>query len=149
MPLTEKAYIQINQALFSLAHAYESRMKKEMRSDANFLSLYECALVMVLGQVAPVNSRALARLMDVTASMISIYVRKLSKKGLVKVAWDENDNRNGWLSLTDLGMYAYREIIEHTALYTQDFLSALSDEEQSTLHALLLKASHSLGFDWQ
>ena len=30
-----------------------------------------------------------------------------------------------------------------------DFLSALNKSEQRTLHSLLLKASHSLGFDWQ
>ena len=149
MPLTTKEYIQINQALFSLAHAYESRMKKEMKSDPSSLSVYECALLMVIGQVSPITSRSLARLMDVTASMISIYVRKLSRKGLVKIEWDEKDNRNGWLSLTDIGMYAYQEIIKHTAIYTRDFLSALSNEEQSTLHDILLKASHSLGFDWQ
>ena len=47
-------------------------------------------------------------------------------------------------------MLIYGEAILAGAVeYTRDFLSALDEAEQETLHQLLLKASHSLGFDWQ
>ena len=51
--------------------------------------------------------------------------------------------------LTGPGHEAYDAIIRGTAQYTRDFLSTLQPDEQATLHKLLLKASHGLGFDWQ
>ena len=149
MTLTTEEYIQINQALFSLSHAYEARMEKEMRSDPGRLSMYECALMMVIGQSAPIQPSALSHMMNVTPGMISIYVRKLKRKGLVKMERDPQDNRRTWLTLTEPGKMAYQMIVEGTASYTRDFFAALDEDELRTLHSLLLKSSHSLGFDWQ
>jgi DNA-binding MarR family transcriptional regulator len=149
MSLSTREYIQINQALFSLAHAYEARMEKETRADPNRPSMYECALLMVIGQSAPIQPNALSRMMDVSASMISIYVRKLTRKGLVQMERDPCDNRNGWITLTEPGEMFYQAIIEGTANYTREFFAALDENELQTLRELLLKASHSLGFKWQ
>ncbi|MBN1305087.1 MAG: MarR family transcriptional regulator [Anaerolineales bacterium] len=149
MPLTEKEYIRINQALFTLAHAYESRMTREHPADKTGLTIFECAVMMVIGQTAPINSQELSRRMDVPPSTVSVYIRGLRKKGLVKSEQDQQDRRNWWLALTDQGQLVYQAIIAGTSQYTQDFFSALSDEEQRTLLDLLLKASHNLGFTWQ
>jgi len=51
--------------------------------------------------------------------------------------------------LTETGRFAYQQMLEGTIRYTRDFLSGLSAAEQQTLHRLLQKASHSLGFSWQ
>lgn len=149
MPLTDQQLIQINQALFSLTHAYENRMTQENPPEKTGLTLYDCAVLMVIGQSAPIQSGELARRMDVTPSTISTYVRRLSQKGLVRMERDPQDHRAWWLHLTETGRPIYLMILAGTAEYTRDFLSSLSDEEQQTLHTLLQKAAHALGFTWQ
>jgi len=149
MALSNKKYLQINQALFSLTHTYESRMLEVEQQHQSGLNLSDRAVLMVLGQFAPCNSRHLVELMDINPGTISVYVQRLVKLGLIQKDQDQEDRRNWWLSLTAEGETAYQETIAGTVLFTQEFLQALSDDEQSTLHQLLLKTSHSLGFDWQ
>jgi DNA-binding MarR family transcriptional regulator len=149
MSLSNQEAIQINQALFSLAHAYEARMVKENPPKQTGMTVYDCAVLMVIGQFTPINSRELSKRMDVSASTISVYVRRLTQKGLVRVERDRDDRRNWWLHLTEAGRFAYSQIVDGTVRYTRDFLSALSETEQQTLHDLLQKASHALGYSWQ
>jgi DNA-binding MarR family transcriptional regulator len=149
MPLSNQEAIQINQALFSLTHAYEARMARENPPSQTGMSLYDCAVLMVIGQFSPINSCELSKHMDVAASTISVYIRRLTQKGLVRMERDQADRRNWWLHLTDAGQVAYQLMVEGTVRYTHDFLSALSEAEQKTLHNLLQKASHALGFSWQ
>jgi len=149
MPLSDKQYLQVNQALFSLTHAYESRMAQEETRSALGLALSDCSTVMVLGQFAPLNSRRLSELMDINPGTISVYIQRLIEKGLVQKEQDQEDRRNWWLSLTEAGQVAYQGIVAGAVEYTRDFLMALDSEEQERLHQLLLKASHSLGFGWQ
>jgi len=149
MPLTDQEILQINQALFSLTHAYESRMVQENPPEQTGMTLYDCAVLMVIGQFAPIQSSELARRMDVTPSTISTYVRRLTQKGLVRMERDPQDRRTWWLHLTETGQPSYQQIIAGTIQYTHDFLSALSEAEQQTLHGLLHKAAHALGYTWQ
>ena len=149
MTLSDKEYLQINQALFSLAHAYESRMAEEGERNILDLALSDCSVLMVLNQFAPINSRRLSRIMDINPGTISVYVQRLVGKGLVHKEQNTEDRRNWWLTLTDLGQIAAGEVVASAIAYTRDFLSALNEEEQHALHQSLLKASHSLGFDWQ
>jgi DNA-binding MarR family transcriptional regulator len=149
MALSDKQYLQVNQALFSLTHAYESRMAQEETHNNFGLALSDCSTLMVLGQFAPLNSRRLSELMDVNPGTISVYVQRLIEKGLVQKEQDQEDRRNWWLSLTEAGQVAYQGIVAGAVEYTRDFLTALDSEEQEILHQLLLKASHSLGFGWQ
>jgi hypothetical protein len=51
--------------------------------------------------------------------------------------------------LTEAGQAAAQGVIGGAVEYTRDFLSAMDEDEQQALHRLLLKAAHSLGFDWQ
>ena len=147
--LSTGQYLQVNQALFSLAHAYESRMAKAETQDPSGLALSDRAVLMVLGQLAPMNSARLSATMDINPGTISVYVQRLVRKGLVRREQDAEDRRNWWLTLSEEGKAAYEETIAGAVQYTRDFLSALDEGEQRTLHYLLLKASHSLGFDWQ
>jgi DNA-binding MarR family transcriptional regulator len=149
MPLSNQEAIQVNQALFSLAHAYEARMARENPLKQTGMTLYDCAVLMVIGQFTPINSRELSKHMDVAASTISVYIRRLTQKGLVRMERDQNDRRTWWLHLTEAGQFAYGQIVDGTVRYTHDFLSGLSEAEQQTLHNLLQKASHTLGFSWQ
>jgi len=149
MTLTDQETLQINQALFSLTNAYQVRMARENPPEQTGMTLYDCAVLMVIGQSAPIQSSELARRMDVTPSTISTYVRRLTQKELVHMERDAHDRRAWWLHLTENGQAAYQFIIAGTVQYTRDFLTALSDEEQKTLHALLQKTAHALGYTWQ
>jgi DNA-binding MarR family transcriptional regulator len=149
MSLSDLSYLQINQALFSLAHAYESRMAREKTRNILQLRLSDCSVLMVLGQLAPLNARRLSQLMDINPGAISLYVQRLVEKGLVQKEQDAEDRRTWRLTLTRTGQAAAQGVISAAMEYTRDFLQALNEKEQKTLHGLLLKASHSLGFNWQ
>ena len=149
MSLTKKEYIQINQALFSLVQAYQSRMSKETARNVLKLVPSDFSTLMVLGQFAPINGRQLSKLMNINPGTISLYVQRLVKKGLVQREQDQGDRRNWWLSLTEMGQEVYEAMMVSAVEYTSDFLSTLEEAEQVTLHQLLLKASHGLGFNWQ
>jgi DNA-binding MarR family transcriptional regulator len=149
MSLSIQEAIQINQALFSLTHAYEARMARENPPSQTGMTMYDCAVLMVIGQFSPINSRELSKHMDVAASTISVYIRRLTQKGLVRMERDQDDRRTWWLHLTEAGQIAYQLMLDGTVRYTNDFLSVLSDAEQQSLHNLLQKAAHALGFSWQ
>jgi DNA-binding MarR family transcriptional regulator len=147
MTLTSRQYLQVNQALFSLAHAYDVRMATER--DTMGLRLSDCSVLMVLRQLSPLNARSLSQAMDINPGTISVYVQRLLEKGLVEKRQDNQDRRNWWISLTPEGRAAADGVVDGAVQYTRDFLSSLSGSEQRTLHGLLLKASHGLGYEWQ
>ncbi len=147
--LEEKQYIQVNQALFSLTHEYETRMLKDIRSMAAGLRLSDCAVIMVLGQLEPLSASQLSSRMSINPGTISLYVQRLVEKGFIARERDKKNRRFWWLTLTKPGHDAYDAIIQGTTQYTDDFLSVLEPDEQETLHRLLLRVSHGLGFDWQ
>ena len=148
MSLSDKEYLQINQALFSLTHAYESRMEREETRNTLGLRLSDCSVLMVLGQFAPLNASRLSELMDVNPGTISVYVQRLVEMGLVQKEQDAEDRRNWWLTLTEAGHAAAQGVIDGTVEYTRDFLAPLDEDERQALHRLLLKAARGLGYDW-
>jgi len=149
MTLTDQQTLQINQALFSLTNAYQARMARENPPEQTGMTIFDCAVLMVIGLSAPIQSSELARRMDVTPSTISTYVRRLTQKALVHMERDPHDRRTWWLHLTESGQAAYQSTLVGTIQYTRDFLAVLSEEEQETLHALLQKTAHGLGYTWQ
>jgi DNA-binding MarR family transcriptional regulator len=149
MPLTDKEYLQLNQSLFSLSQAYSIRAAKYEKNNKTGLAFSDRAVLMVLGQLSPIHSRQLSNVMTINPGTISQYVHSLVKKGLVEKKQDEIDRRKWWLNLTKKGKAAYQETREEAVAYTHDFISSLNENEQKTLHRLLLKASHGLGYKWQ
>ncbi len=149
MPLSKKQFLQINQALFSLTQAYYARMTAKEKSSPSGLALSDRAVLMVVGRFAPLNSRQLSKTMNINPGTISQYVQQLINKGLIQKQQDVKDRRHWWLTLTSEGKTAYRETIAGAVSYTRDFISVLSESEKLALHRLLLKVTHSLGFEWQ
>ncbi len=145
MTLSNKEYLQINQALFSLVNAYEVRASQEDTT----LTVNEWSIIMVLGQLAPINSRQLAEAMNLSPGPISLQVQKLVVKNVISKQQDQYDRRNWWLRLTEKGQVAYQETLDGAVAYTRDFLSSFDEDEKRVFHRLLQKASHSLGYDWQ
>ena len=148
MTLSEQEYLQINQALFSLVNAYHSRSNLEQKDTIESLTVSERGVIMVLGQLAPINLRRLAEVMHVSKGPVSQYVQKLVTKKLVEKEQDQADRRNWWLRLTPAGERACFETVNGAVSYTQDFLKALDESEQRMLHDLLLKVSSDLGYSW-
>lgn len=148
MSLSDKECLQVNQSLFTLAHAYESRMAEEETRNTLGLKLSDCSVLMVLGQFAPLNARRLSELMDINPGTISVYVQRLVEMGLVQKEQEAEDRRNWWLTLTEVGQAAAQGVIGGAVAYTRDFFAPLDKDEQRTLHRLLLKAARGLGFDW-
>ena len=148
MPLTKKQCTQLNQAVFSMANAYRSRMVREGTVEKSGLTLPDRSTLMVLGQLEPVTARDLSKRMDINPGTISVYVQRLVERGLVVRAQDDSDRRAWWLSLTEGGKEAYRDTIDGAAAYTRAFLEPLTDEEQRTLHGLMLKVAEGLGYAW-
>jgi DNA-binding MarR family transcriptional regulator len=149
MTLTSQEYLQVNQALFSLTHAYEVRMVTETERNTMGLRLSDCSVLMVLRQLSPLNARRLSQAMDINPGTISVYVQRLVEKGLAEKRQDTRDRRNWWITLTPAGRAAAEGVVAGAVEYTRDFLSSLSESDQRTLHGLLREASHGLGFDWQ
>jgi len=149
MTLTSQEYLQVNQALFSLAHVYQVRMVAERERDTMGLRLSDCSVLMVLRQLSPLNARRLSQAMDINPGTISVYVQRLVEKGLVEKRQDTQDRRNWWITLTPMGRAAAEAVVTGAVQYTRDFLSSLSASDQRSIHSLLLKAAHGLGFDWQ
>jgi DNA-binding MarR family transcriptional regulator len=144
-----KQYIQINQALFSLAHSYELRMMQDKRARDAGLKLSDCAVLMVLGQTEPTTASGLSDNMAINRGTISLYVQRLVERDFVTRERDRKNRRLWWLTLTQAGTEAYEAIRDGTARHGRNILSPLSATEQKTLHRLLLKLSHGLGFGWQ
>ena len=124
-------------------------MAKESRGRSDVLSMSDRAVLMVLGQFAPINSRTLSERMDINPGTISVYVQKLVSKGLVERLQSIDDRRQWLLHLTDDGEIAYNETIEGAVRYTRKFLNSLEEDEVNTLYTLLSKAAHALGYSWQ
>ena len=148
MPLSDKQFLQINQAIFSLAQAYYDRMAHKEEGMTDFTLPYR-AVLMVVGQLEPLNSRQLSQYMNINPGTISQYVQHLITQGLLEKKQDQNDRRNWWLTLTRKGRNAYQETVKGAVAYTRDFISTLSENEKITFHRLMVKISHSLGFEWQ
>lgn len=148
MALSDHEYLQINQALFSLVNAYHSRSTLEQHDAPEPLTVSERGVILVLGQLAPINLRRLAEVMQVSPGPVSQYVHKLVTKKLVEKEQDQADRRNWWLRLTPAGERTYTETVKGAVRYTQDFLKTLDEFEQCMLRDLLLKASRDLGYDW-
>ena len=105
-------------------------------------------MILVLGQLAPINLRRLAAVMQLSPGPVSQYVQRLVTKGLIEKTQDQADRRNWWLRLTPEGQATYAETAQGAVSYTRDFIKALDESEQRALHDLLLRAARDLGYDW-
>ena len=148
MTLSEQEYLQINQSLFSLVNAYQNRASLDQEISEYDLTVSERGVIMVLGQLAPINQRRLGEVMQLSRGPISQYVQKLVQKKLIDKEQDKSDRRNWWLRLTQQGEKIYAETVSGAVIYTKEFLKSLNEAEKRQLHDILLKAARELGYDW-
>jgi len=148
MSISKRACIQINQAVFSMANAYRTTMQREGLAEASGLNMADRSVLMVLGQTGPTTAHALSKRMDINPGTISVYVQRLVEKGLVERSQDEADRRVWRIELTGAGREAYDETIDGAEAYTRRFLSPLTVAEQKAFHAVLIKITEGLGYEW-
>lgn len=146
--LSDDDLVRVCQAVFSLRNVYESKMRAEQAGESDEPTIAEMGVLMVLGQASPMNSRALARRMDLTPGTVSQYVARLAKRGLLEMRRDEEDRRNWSLVLTQAGIRAYKSAYRGTVKYTEDMLAPLSPGERRLFHDLLAMTARANGYDW-
>lgn len=146
--INENKYIQINKIFFSIVNTYESWLNEEKTTRENPLSISEKGIIMVLGQLEPINSRKLSEIMDINPGTISLYVDRLVKKDFVIRTRDSMDRRNWWLNLTEKGKEEYSDSNAGSIKYTSNIISALSKTDQEKLYNLLMKVSKQNGYMW-
>lgn len=147
--LSDKEYVQINQAIFSLRNAYESRLRGEGEEAMAGLGIGELGVLMVIGQAEGITAQELAAKMDLTKGTISIHVGALVEGGHVVQTRSGQDRRRWLLNLTDAGRRLYRDAFRGTVRYTQDILAPLDGAERKTFHELVTKLARGNGYDWQ
>jgi len=124
-------------------------MLKDEDAQASNLNLSDCSVLMVVGQLQPMNSRHLSAIMDINPGTISLYVQRLVEKGLLDRQRDLEDRRTWWLTLTEQGKGEYEKIIRKTVEYTADFFSPLNESELAAFFEMALRVAHHLGFQWE
>jgi len=138
----------MNQILFSITNSYEARLSKEIKDKEDSLTISEMGIIMVLGQLQPINSRLLSQKMEINPGTISLYIDRLVKKALVYRSRDTVDRRNWLLKLTEKGELSFKEICSGSMEYTSSIMENLSFSEQETLYDLLSRISDFNGYGW-
>jgi DNA-binding MarR family transcriptional regulator len=99
----------------------------------------------ILSTTPAISQQALATALGTVPSRLVALVDDLEARGLVERRAHETDRRIYALHLTDKGK-ATMEIISKIAReHRQDLLAALSEEEQTTLSALLQRVAEQQG----
>lgn len=90
------------------------------------------------------SQKDIARSMDVSAATIAVSLKKLKKGGYINKEMDEGDNRFNQITITEKGnrvVEQSKQIFEST---DRKVLEGFTEEEKSTLSALLKKLDDNL-----
>ncbi|WP_214368650.1 MarR family winged helix-turn-helix transcriptional regulator [Pseudonocardia sp. H11422] len=96
-------------------------------------------VLFVLWLTAPAEAKRVAQLSGMSRAAVSALVNTLERDGLVSRRQASHDRRAVELSLTPVGRQAFTEAFEAHNRREQDWASALTDDELTTLTALLEK----------
>ena len=99
----------------------------------------------ILSATPAISQQALATALGTVPSRLVALVDDLEARGLVERRAHESDRRTYALHLTDNGKATMETISRIAREHRQNVLAALSDEEQSTLAALLQRVAEQQG----
>src|SRR5215471_1555924 len=99
----------------------------------------------ILSATPAISQQALATALGTVPSRLVALVDDLEGRGLVERRAHESDRRTHALHLTEKGKAAMETISRIAREHRQDLLAALSDEEQTTLTALLQRVAEQQG----
>ena len=100
-------------------------------------------LRMLAAQGEPIDQRALQEAMRIRPASVSELLSKLEEKGWIQRERDMEDRRRAKVSLTEAGAEKAAEAANDETKPENDLFAALTEEEQQTLHDLLLKLLES------
>ena len=132
--------------LFRRAHQIASAAFSEACRHLDLTPSQYSALVM-LRQVGDASQNELGRMIALDRSTMSIVMRSLTERRLVREAADPADKRRKRLQLTDIGRLVLSEAERLSAKSNADMLAALGEEKASQLLSLLRQLSGSTGLD--
>jgi DNA-binding MarR family transcriptional regulator len=106
------------------------------------LELFEYDVLSALrrqGRPFSLTATALAKETDLSSGAMTNRIDKLEERGLVRRAADSSDRRSIVVALTDAGLQAIDEAIQHRLDSASAGLTSLSNKEQQRLANLLRK----------
>nr|WP_305888930.1 MarR family winged helix-turn-helix transcriptional regulator [Parvularcula maris] len=109
------------------------------------LSIAEWRTLAVIGQYREALASQVVAETPMDKATISRAVSSLADRGLVLRAPHQGDRRASLLRLTAEGERTFRSVAGRALAYERSLLSALTDEEQRALNALLDKLSSASG----
>lgn len=103
------------------------------------LTVQQWAIIQQLSHLDEATSVELTKTLDMDKPTISGIIQRLEKKGLLQKKENFMDKRSYLISLTPLGYKKHKEGQVVSDHLIENYLAALSSEEQQTLKTLLIK----------
>ena len=134
-----------------LVHAFQSVLKIEEqmlhRMGTPRLSISEAHLLEAVGRGGDSGRliSELAKELSVATSSVTIAVKKLEGKGMLRRAKGEKDGRTVWITLTEDGSRANRRHAHFHELMVRSIAKDMNEEER----AVLLRAMQSLNVHFE
>jgi DNA-binding MarR family transcriptional regulator len=113
-------------------------------AEANLVPAH-AGIFRILSATPAISQQALATALGTVPSRLVALVDDLEARGLVERRAHESDRRTYALHLTDKGKATMETINRVAREHRQDLLAALSDEEQTTLSAVLQRVAKQQG----
>jgi DNA-binding MarR family transcriptional regulator len=101
------------------------------------LSVTEWRIMAVLGEYPGVSGEEVSVKTQIEKSILSRAIQKLLKRHLVERSIDAQDRRRQVLTLSNLGLDIYRQVVPLSLQYEEKILACFNQKEQSQFSAYL------------
>ncbi len=123
-------YITDN-AMKNLSEAFGSRLKDSKVTRIQWIALYH------IQRKGPISQRELSHLMNVQDSSAGRLIDRLERDGMVKRERNLSDRRLIMISLTEAGGILFDSVLPIGALYNQELVKNISEEDLKTFEKVL------------
>lgn len=103
------------------------------------LSIVDWRIMAILGEYPGASADEVCQRAQMEKSIVSRAVSKLLKRNLIYREFDENDRRRSRLTLTELGISVYDDVVPLSYRYEQQLKECFSQQECEQLNSLLEK----------
>jgi MarR family transcriptional regulator, lower aerobic nicotinate degradation pathway regulator len=104
-------------------------------------------ILLLLEAIGQASQQHLAQTLTIDRANMVTLLDTLEERGFIERQADPRDRRRHVVKLTDVGQEALQQIRQARAKVDAAFFAGLDDEEQETLHRLLVKLFKSLTQD--
>ncbi len=130
-----------NESLGFLVHTLSTQMKQalELKLKANDLTTYQFGTLMQLYKSGSLTQKEISEFINSDEPSTARLMNRLEEKGFIKRTADKKDKRKKVISLTPKGRELLNELLPCVMEVGKGFTSKISEQENKTLYALLLK----------